>query len=107
ALGRVEQAHDAARERRLAAAGLADDAQRLALAESEGDAVDRLHLRDRLLEDDPAGDREVLLDAVDDEELVAAHIHLLRLLLRLFLSGRHLAGPGHRYLEQLLPLAIL
>ena len=31
AAGRVEQAHDAARHRRLAAAGLADDAERLAL----------------------------------------------------------------------------
>ena len=37
----------------------------------ERDAVDRLNLRDRLLEDDPARDREVLLDAVDDEQLVA------------------------------------
>ena len=32
AAGRVEQPHDAARHRRLAAAGLADDAERLALA---------------------------------------------------------------------------
>ena len=35
AAGQVEQPHDAARERRLAAAGLADDAERLALADLE------------------------------------------------------------------------
>src|SRR5207248_5497033 len=68
---RIEQPHDAARERRLAAAGFADDSQRLALVEREGDAVDRLHSRDLLLEDDPAGDREVLLHVLDDEELLA------------------------------------
>ena len=71
AVGRVEQPHDAAGERGLAAAGLADDAERLALLDAEGDAVDRLHGADRLLEDDPARDREVLLDVLDDEELVA------------------------------------
>ena len=37
-------------------------------------AVDRLHRGDLLLEDDPAGDREVLLDVVDDEELVACEL---------------------------------
>ena len=68
--GRVEQPHDAARHRRLAAAGLADDAERLALADAEADAVDRLHRRDLLLEDDPARDREVLLQVLDDEQLV-------------------------------------
>ena len=69
----VEQAHDAARHRRLAAAGLADDADGLALLHGEADAVDRLHRGDLLLEDDPAGDREMLLDVVDDEEVVARH----------------------------------
>ena len=34
------------------------------------DAVDRLHGRDLLLEDDPARDREVLLQVLDDEQLV-------------------------------------
>jgi hypothetical protein len=56
AAGRVEQAHHAARHRRLAAARLADDAERLALLDREADAVDRLHRRDLLLEDDPARD---------------------------------------------------
>ena len=68
--GRLEQLEEAADERRLPAAGLADDAERLALAQREGDAVDRLHGRDLLLEDDPAGDREVLRQVLDDEELV-------------------------------------
>ena len=71
---RLEQLHDAAGERRLAAARLADDAERLARLESEADAVDRLHRGDLLLEDDPARDREVLLDVVDDEELVAGEL---------------------------------
>ena len=70
--GRLEQPHDAAGQRRLAAARLADDAERLALAARvKRDAVDRLHRRDLLLEDDPARDREVLLEVLDDEELVA------------------------------------
>ena len=71
ARGRVEQAHDAARHRRLAAARLADDAEGLALADGEADAVHGLHRGDLLLEDDPARDREVLLQILDDEELVA------------------------------------
>src|SRR5919108_577142 len=71
AAGRVEQAHHAAGHRRLAAARLADDAERLALADGEGDAVDSLHRADLLLEDDPARNREVLLQVLDDEELGA------------------------------------
>ena len=38
------------------------------------DAVDRLHGGDLLLEDDAAGDREVLLDVLDDEQLVAGRL---------------------------------
>src|SRR5262249_47920466 len=72
----LEQLHDAARHRRLAATGLADDTEGLALAHREGDAVDCLHRRDFLLEDDPPGDREVLLEVLDDEELVALQIQL-------------------------------
>ena len=41
--------------------------------DGEADAVDRLHRGDLLLEDDPARDREVLLEVLDDEQLVAAH----------------------------------
>ena len=71
AVRRLEQLHDAARHRRLAAAGLADDAERLALPEGEADPVDGLHGADLLLEDDPAGDREVLLQVLDDQDLVS------------------------------------
>ncbi len=39
------QPQDALRDRRLAAAGLADEAEHLALAERERDAVDRVHDR--------------------------------------------------------------
>ena len=68
--GRVEQPHDAARHRRLAAAGLADDAERLAAVEREADVVHGLDGRDLLLEDDPARDREVLRQVLDLEKLV-------------------------------------
>ena len=52
---------DGAAGRRLAAAAFADQAQRLAAADEEGDAVDRLHVGDLALEDDARGDREVHL----------------------------------------------
>ena len=68
---RVEQAHQAARHRRLAAPRLADDAERLPLLDREADPVDRLDARHLLLEDDPARDREVLDQVLDDEEIVA------------------------------------
>src|SRR5262249_44382561 len=74
AAGRLEQLDHAAGQRRLAAARLAHDPERLARLDAEADAVDRLHRGDLLLEDDPAGDREVLLDVVDDEELVAGEL---------------------------------
>src|SRR6185437_14838504 len=47
----------------------ADDAERLALPDREGDAVDRAHAGDLLLKDDPASHREVLLEVLDGEEL--------------------------------------
>ena len=53
----------------LAAAGLADEAQRLAAADRERDAVDRLHRPDRLLEHAGA-DREVDLEVLDLDEVV-------------------------------------
>ena len=58
-------------ERRLAAARLAHDAERLARFTVRADAVDRLHGGDLLLEDDPARDREVLRDVLDLEQGVA------------------------------------
>src|SRR5438874_11488106 len=68
---RIEEPHDAARERRLAAARLAHDPQRLSFVEREGDAVHGLHRGDLPLEDDPTGDREMLLHVLDHEQLLA------------------------------------
>ena len=48
---RLEQLDDRAAERRLAAAGLADDTERLAAVTVEVDAVDGAHLADVALED--------------------------------------------------------
>ena len=51
-------------ERRLARAGFADDAERLAGAHGDVDAVDRLHMVDRLAEE-ALLDRKPDLDVVD------------------------------------------
>ena len=61
------------------------------------DAVDGLDRTDLLLEDDPARDREVLLQVLDDEELGAARARGV---------GRHL-GLRHHPGEELLRLAVL
>ena len=54
---------------RLAAAGLADEPERLARAcTSKRDAVDRLHRADLALEDDALRDREVLDEVADLDE---------------------------------------
>ena len=60
--------HQQLGQRGLAAAGLADDAERLALLQLEADAVDRLDRADLLLEDDAAGDREVLDQVLDPDD---------------------------------------
>ncbi len=49
--------------------GLAHDAQRLAVANAQVDARNRLHLPDGVLEE-PGLDREVLDESLDPEELV-------------------------------------
>ncbi len=69
AAGRLEQPHHAAGHRRLAAARLADHAERLALADRERHAVDGAHAGDLLLEDDAARDREVLLEILDGQQI--------------------------------------
>ena len=56
----VENAHDRLRGHRLARAGLTEDGQRLALAEVEGHAVDRLG--------DPVAGAELDLQIVDLEQ---------------------------------------
>src|SRR5205085_7116377 len=58
--------------RRLAATRLADDAERLALGEREGDVVDRVHVPDCALDEEPGPDREVDLEMVDLEQLLVA-----------------------------------
>ena len=64
AVGRREQPEDRPAGRRLAAAALAHEAERLAGVDAQADAVDRLDLADRAGEEAevPALDREVLLE---------------------------------------------
>src|SRR4029079_18192136 len=61
AAGRLGQLEDAIAGRRLARAGLADDAERLAWSDLEADVVDRLDVVDRALDQEAPPDREVLL----------------------------------------------
>jgi hypothetical protein len=61
---RLDQAQDRAPERRLAAAGLADYAQRLPRHDVERDAVDRAH-GSRLAAEKPTADRVVLGEVAD------------------------------------------
>ena len=72
--------------------------------DAEADPVDRLHGRDLLLEDDPARDREVLRQALDDEEIVAAR-GSRRSAVRAILGTS--ARLCDRRREQLLGLAVL
>ena len=69
AFRRLRELDDRAAERRLAAARLADDAERLTPQDAEVHPVHRAHLADRVLED--AGlDREPLDEVLDAEDLV-------------------------------------
>ena len=72
AAGRVEQPQQQAAGGRLAAAGLADEAERLAALDVERDAVDGVHGADLLAEDHPGGEREVLLEIADLVQRLAA-----------------------------------
>ena len=65
ARGRLEELEDAVAGRRLARAGLADEPERLARSDVEADAVDRLHVADLALDQDPLPDREVLVEVLD------------------------------------------
>src|SRR5262249_40642840 len=55
-------------ERRLAAPRLADEAERLAWKDLEGDVVDRMDAIDLALDEDSLLDREVLPDVLRSEE---------------------------------------
>src|SRR3979411_1063184 len=74
AFARLDQAQQQVAEPRLAAAGLADKAQRLARIDRKTDAVDRLYLG-RVAREQPAVEREMLLQAGDfDDRCHAATI---------------------------------
>ena len=67
ARGGLDQPNDAAPERGLAAAALADEAERLAVLDVERDAVERLDVLARAPEQ-PRPDREMFLEVSDFEE---------------------------------------
>ena len=75
AAGRLEQAEDAVAGRGLAGAGLADEAERLALADLEADAVHGPDEVDRPVDQQARLDREVLLEVGDLEERRAVRAH--------------------------------
>jgi len=66
--GRLDEAEHEAARRRLAAAALADQAERLALVDVEADVVDRAHAADLALDEEPGGDREVLGQVLDAQQ---------------------------------------
>ena len=68
----LEELKDRAGERRLAASGLADEAERLALGDGERDPVHRLHCADLAIDDHAGLDREVLRDVLHFEERARA-----------------------------------
>ena len=68
AVGGVDEADHGAGERRLAAAGLADEAERLPAADLQRDAVDGPDRADLALEDHALGDREVDLEPIGAQE---------------------------------------
>src|SRR5262249_17762024 len=89
-LCRLEQLDHGSAEGRLAAAGLADEPERLARAEREVDAVDGVHLADAPL--GPArGDREGLGGTLDPEGLRA----FLRAVVNLLFGRLSFCGLAH------------
>src|SRR6185436_13565730 len=66
AVARLDQAEDEAAERALAAAALADEAERLAPADADGDAVDRAE--DVLAAEEAAAHGEVLREPLGRDE---------------------------------------
>ncbi len=70
ARGRFDEAQDKTSDRRLAAARFADEAEGLAAAHVERDAIDGLDAGDLALQD-PAVDRKVLHEVADLEQRVS------------------------------------
>ena len=69
--GRPLEAKQEARGRRLAAAGLADEAERLLASDREADAVDRLHVARRPGDEQAPGDRKMLREVLDLDQRLA------------------------------------
>src|SRR5260221_275814 len=69
---RLVELEDRAAGRRLPATRLADEAEGLALLDEEVDAVDGAHRADLALEDDPLRQREVHLERLHVEQVLAA-----------------------------------
>src|SRR4051812_11325242 len=88
---RLDQLDDCAAERRLPAARLADEAERLPRPDAQVNAVDRVHLADRALEEAGAN-REVLDEPLDAKDLVA----LVRLAVDVGRRGGRFVGPRRR-----------
>src|SRR3546814_3923291 len=65
--GLLLELQDAAAGRRLAAAGLAHQAERFALPHGEADVVDRFYFGDLLLDEDSLGDGEIHFEILDLE----------------------------------------
>src|SRR5258708_33743195 len=70
--GRIVELEDRAAGRGFTAAGLADEAERLALLDEEVDAVDGADSADLTLEDDPLRQREMHLEGLHVEQVLAA-----------------------------------
>src|SRR5216683_307742 len=68
--GQLLQPDDASAQGGLAAAGLADQAERLPGLDLDADVVEGVHPADLALEHNPALDREVLLQVVDPQQHV-------------------------------------
>ena len=100
--GDVEQPQDRAADRRLAAAGLADQRQRLALRDVERHAVDGID-RAALRAEQAPWTAKVLLEVVDLEQ---RRVHAAPASLRRIVAGREVAGAPSLQRRRDLPAQI-
>ena len=94
ATGRLVQPEDRPADRRLPAARLADEPERLAALDVERHAVDGLHVTDVAIEDDAALDREVDLEVAELEQ-IAVDAHGATTCLRKFCHSSSGTGLKH------------
>ena len=87
ARGRLDQLENGARERGLTTPGLADEPERLALPDLEIDAVDRVHVAHRPLEQ-ALPDRKVLDEVLDAENRAVGRLRPWRRRAGFELAGR-------------------